>query len=426
MPGNLLIAMSGGTTCVINATLAGIIRTAQQSGAVERIFVGCPGIQGALKESMLDLTEMSSDELELLAYTPSSGFAGTARIKPLEEAELERLGAVLDAHQIRYFINIGGNGTIKQSMAISSYLGGMVQIASAAKTVDNDLGDAEFEEVLYTPGFPSCAHYWRHKTMILDQENLGACEHDAVLIAQTFGRKTGFLAGCARLADPERRMPLLLLLPEDQRPLEEVLGAIERMLIRHGRAVVVMSEGYDAGDLGERYDRSGQVMYGSSRTTAAQNLVNHLADRGVQARTFIPTIDQRSESLFVSELDLMRSYEVGRLTLQSLLDGERNFLGSMARSPLGRDQAEFRCIPFSRIQDYSRRMPSKWIAAGEFDVTDDYLEYVLPLIGRTWIDLPQEEGQMVFLARPNRYAPKRLTGCGSQQPQTVLTERMDG
>lgn len=424
MAGNLLITMSGGTTCVINATLAGIIRAAQKSDAVKRIYAGCPGIQGALKESLLDVTDMTSDELELLAYTPSSGFAGTARIKPLEESELTRLGALFDAHQIRYFINIGGNGTIKQSMAIAAHLDGSVHIASAAKTVDNDLGDAEFEDVLYTPGFPSCAHYWRHKTAVLDLENQGACEHDAVLIAQTFGRKTGFLAGCARLADPERQMPLLILLPEDQRPLEEILEAVERMVLDRGRAVVVMSEGYDVGDLGERYDRSGQVMYGSSRTTAAQNLVNHLADKGIQARAFIPTIDQRSESIFVSELDLMRAYEVGRLTMESLLDGERNFLGSMARSYAGKDQVQFRCIPFSRIQDYSRSMPRSWIAQGEFDVTDAYLEYVLPLIGRTFVDLPRADGQMVFLTRPNRFVPKRLGQCQATEQPAAPMERI--
>ncbi len=417
--------MSGGTTCVINATLAGIIRTAQGSGAVGRIYVGCPGIQGVLKESMLDLTEMTPEELELLAYTPSSGFAGTARIKPLEESELNQLGRIFDAYQIRYFINIGGNGTIKQSIAVSARLGQVVQVASAAKTVDNDLGDAEFDDVLYTPGFPSCAHYWRHKTLILDQENQGACEHDTVLIAQTFGRKTGFLAGCARLADPERQMPLLILLPEDQRPLQEVLGAIEQIVIRCGRAVVVMSEGYDVGDLGERYDRSGQVMYGSSRTTAAQNLVNHLADMGIQARSFIPTIDQRSDSLFLSELDLMRAYEVGRLTMRALLEGERSFLGSMARSVGGEGRAEFRCVSFSRIQDYSRRMPPQWIAAGEYDVTDAYLEYVLPLIGRTFIDLPQQDGQMIFLTRPNRFASKRLTNSGQNETVGAQTERVE-
>jgi hypothetical protein len=165
-------------------------------------------------------------------------------------------------------------------------------------------------------------------------------------------------------------------------------------------------------------------MYGSSRTTAAQNLVNHLAEKGIQSRSYIPTIDQRSESLFVSELDLMRAYEVGRLTMESLLDGERNFLGSMSRASAGSGQARFRCIPFSRIQDYSRQMPPSWIASGEFDVSDAYLEYVLPLIGRTFIDLPRADGQMVFLARPNCFAPKRLSPSGMKEPPNVSAERM--
>lgn len=408
MAGNLLITMSGGTTCVINATLAGILKAAQKSGRVSRIYAGYPGIQGALKESMLDLTDITDSDLELLYYTPASGFIGTTRIKPLEREQLLLLGRVLEAHDISYFINIGGNGTIKQSMCISSCLGDAIQIASVAKTVDNDLGDAAFEKVLYTPGYPSCANYWRNKVWIMDQENQGACEHDKVLIAQTFGRKTGFLAACARLADLDRQMPLLILLPEDQQPLSELMNAIQQTISKYGRAMVVMSEGYDVGDLGERYDLSGQIMYGTSRTTAAQLLVNNLADIGIQARSFIPAIDQRSDIHFVSELDLMRAYQVGFFTVCSLLDGARDFLGSISRHPYNPEEVDYICVPFAETQNYTRIMPPNWIHPGTFDVSDEYLEYAVPLLGNTCVTLPSEEGQLLFLARPETFVKPRL------------------
>ncbi len=140
--------MSGGTTSVINATLAGIITAAQKAGCVGRILAGYHGIKGVLTESLIDLTGLTENDLELLYYTPASGFIGTTRVKPLEEDELTRLADVFVAHDVRYFINIGGNGTIKQSVGISNRLGAEVSIAAVPKTVDNDLGAAEFKKVI--------------------------------------------------------------------------------------------------------------------------------------------------------------------------------------------------------------------------------------------------------------------------------------
>ena len=386
MAKNLLITMSGGTTCVINATLCGIIRAAQKAGSINKIFAGYPGIKGVLKESIIDLTNINEDKLNKLYYTPASGFIGSTRIRPMGELELKRLERVIDAHDIGFFVNIGGNGTIKQSVQISNRLSDKIKIASVPKTVDNDLGDTEFEKVLYTPGFPSCANYWKRKIWIMNQENLGAYSHDKVLIAQTFGRKTGFLAGCARLGDINREIPLIILLPEDQKPLSEVMKHIENVVRENDRAIVVLSEGYDFGDIGERYDLRGQIMYGTSRTTAAQLLVNHCADAGIQARAFIPGYDQRSDITFVSDLDIKRAYSVGFKTVEKLHEGEHDFLCSISKG--SNNTVDFISIPFSDIGDYSRKLHLRWIWHGNYDVTDEYVEYVRPLIGNEPVNIP--------------------------------------
>lgn len=382
---------------MINATLVGIIDTVRRVGAADRVYAGYPGISGVLDESIADITDIPADALRRLFHTPASGFIGTTRVNILDSHELVRLAAVFEAHGVASFVNIGGNGTVRQSMQISQHLGGGVRVIAAPKTVDNDLGDQAFERMLFTPGFPSCANYWRHKLWIMNQENLGACSHDKVLVAQTFGRKTGFLAGCARLGDRERRLPLILLLPEDQRPLENVLERIEKTVATHGRAIVVMSEGYDVGDIGERYDPTGQVMYGTSRTTAAQLLVNHCADIGIQARAFIPGFDQRSDITFVSASDLDAACSTGVNIVHRLAAGESDFLASIAPGDkTGR--FEYNAIPFSDTSDYSRSMPAKWIAGGDFDVTGAYMNYVEPLIGQVPMRLPRRNGCLEFVS----------------------------
>jgi len=405
---SLLIVTSGGTTNVVNAAIAGAIKAAQEASNIDRILAGCPGICGVLAESLVELTDLTKIDLERLYFTPASGFVGTSRTRPMNNEALTRLSQVLAAHNVGFFINIGGNGTIKQSVRISQKLSGGVKIAAVAKTVDNDLGDAEFEKVLYTPGFPSCANYWRHKVLIMNQENSGAYSHDKVLIAQTFGRRTGFLAGCARLGDVRRQMPLVILLPEDQRPLCEVLECIKRTVAEEGRAIVILSEGYDLGDIGRRYDPSGQVMYGTSRTTAAQLLVNHCFDMGIQARGFVPGFDQRSDISFVSALDLQRSCRLGREAVERLTSGENDFLASISKSSASADGIEFAAVKFSEIDDYSRALPDRWISRGHFDVTDEYLEYVEPLIGDRAVDLHALPARTVFICPRRANVEKKL------------------
>ena len=398
--------MSGGTTSVINATLAGIITAAREVGSVNRVLAGYPGIKGTLEESLIDLTDLADADLQRLYYTPASAFIGTTRIRPMEQRELARLAQIFSAHNTGFFINIGGNGTIHQSIQISKILSSQVKVAAVPKTVDNDLGDEEFEKVLYTPGFPSCANYWRRKVWIMNQENLGAHSHDKVLIAQTFGRKTGFLAGCARLGDTSRHMPLIILLPEDQKPLNKVMDHIQSMVREHDRAMVILSEGYDVGDIGERYDLRGQIMYGTSHTAAAQLLVNHCADIGIQARAFIPGFDQRSDITFVSGLDLIMACGVGRQAVERLHAGQTNFLSSISKGTT--TTSKLGAIPFSEIGDYSRNLHSRWIDNGSYDVTDEYVAYVEPLIGDVPIQIPGFPDKPAFILPCKTNVTKRL------------------
>jgi ATP-dependent phosphofructokinase / diphosphate-dependent phosphofructokinase len=377
MPRNLLVTMSGGTTTVINATLTGIVRQAMADSPYSRVLAGVPGIVGLLNGSLVDLTALTTADLERLRVTPGSASIGTTRVSILSTTELHSLAEVFEKHNIGAFVNIGGNGTIKQTRAIAAAIGDHVQVAAAPKTVDNDLGDPQCREVFFTPGFPSCVNHWAKVTQLLDIENAGAASHDRVLVAQTFGRETGFLAGAARITDPERLAPLLLLLPEDPQPIDAVLSAIEEKVSRAGRVVVIMSEGYPVGDVGSVPDATGQTMYGSSRTTAAQLLVEQLLSVGIQARSYIPTILQRQAIDDTLQCDLDVAAKQGAYIVQRLSAGDSGFLATV-RDPAilapGADPTG--AISFKDFTEFSRRLHGDFIAARNFDVTDKYLDYL--------------------------------------------------
>lgn len=374
MNGNLLITMSGGTTTVINATLAGVIRRAQESSKINKIYAGYPGISGFLNGNVIELTNMSEHELKVLVNTPGSGFIGTTRVRPLDELETKLFCKIANKNNIQYFINIGGNGTIKQTMHISTSIGDKITSVALPKTVDNDLGDIQFEKMLYTPGFPSCVNYWRNKVFVMNQENLGAFSHDQVLIAQTFGRETGFLAGAARIADVKRETPLIILLPEDQKTSEQVMSHIINIVNKHKRAIVILSEGYKIKELGYRYDKSGQIMYSSSNTSAAQELINLCFDNGIQARGFIPGFDQRIDNRYTTQFDIDNAYKIGEYAIEEINTGNKEFFVSIDKN------LNIISIPFTEINNFSRKMPDRWISYNNFDVTDSYVSYLEKLL----------------------------------------------
>ncbi len=372
---SLLITMSGGTTSVINATLVGLVEEAQRSNRFDKIWAGFPGINGVMSGELIDLTTSTRETLTRLYHSPGSASIGTTRIEILSKEKLDHLKSIFDELNVECFVNIGGNGTIKQTKAIADHIPD-VQIAAAPKTVDNDLGDSEFKQLWYTPGFPSCVNYWYNKMHMINNENIGACSHDKVLIAQTFGRETGFIAGSVRLYDPNRELPLVLLLPEDQRDPDCVINKIKDVVDTHGRAVVVMSEGYKISDYTFAMDRSGQPMYGSSRSTNCQELVNLCMDNGIQSRGYNPTIDQRQNFEHTLPEDLRVSKQVGSEIIKNFSQGHSHFFQSIRRNPIA-----FERVSLSDISNYSRTMLDKWIC--DWDVTDDYVDYLREFVSPT-------------------------------------------
>ena len=56
MKGNVIVGQSGGPTAAINASLAGVYRTAKDRGA-NKVYGMLHGIQGLLKEKYIDLSD---------------------------------------------------------------------------------------------------------------------------------------------------------------------------------------------------------------------------------------------------------------------------------------------------------------------------------------------------------------------------------
>ena len=67
-----------------------------------------------LKEELLDLSAQPAEEVALLRFTPAAGSIGTCRykLKPTQKEDFERVIEVFRAHEIGYFLYIGGNDSM--------------------------------------------------------------------------------------------------------------------------------------------------------------------------------------------------------------------------------------------------------------------------------------------------------------------------
>lgn len=100
-----------------------------------------------------------------------------------------------------------------------------------------------------------------------------------MLVLQAMGRKIGFIPAAARLADPKREMPLQIYMAESKVTVEELCDNVNDQLTRDGRCIIVVSEGFEVGELGETKDSFGHTQFSASKTTVAQHFFGDGAER---------------------------------------------------------------------------------------------------------------------------------------------------
>ena len=421
---NVVVAQSGGPTAVINASLLGVIDACGDHPArFGRIYAAHHGIEGILREELIDLSAQDPRELRLLRTTPAAGAIGTCRykVRPEQAEDVERILEVLRSHEVGTFFYIGGNDSMDTAHRVNELArqrGLDLVCVGVPKTIDNDLGDQGRVVIDHTPGYGSVARYWANLVVGLDEENRGSSPADPVLVAQAMGRRIGFIPAAARLGDPDRKRPLLIVLPEAGLSLEELGDHVDRQLRRSGRAVVIVSEGLDVGALGERRDAFGHVEFGACEQSVSQAVVNYLNGRGLpvrgSARGQMPGTHQRHAFAHASPVDADEAYEVGRHAVRIAVEEGTGLMATIRRVADAPYTAAYGAAPLADMANSERGFPAEWIATSGVDVTDAFLDYARPLIGDGWLQIPLEAGLPRFARIAPIFVPK---ACSAYVPE---------
>ncbi len=418
MPKNVIVAQSGGPSPVINNSLRGVIETCKMfPETFGTVYAGWHGIEGIIKEELLDLSAQEPEEIALLRHTPAAGSIGTCRykLKKGQDEDYQRIIDVMKAHNIGYFFYIGGNDSMDTANKVSKLAQeqGLDLVAvGVPKTIDNDVGDSEFKLIDHTPGYGSVARYWMCLVQNAEEENRGSSPADPVLVLQAMGRKIGFIPAAARLADPERETPLQIYMTESKVSAEQMCDLVNDQLKRDGRCVIVVSEGFEIGDIGEVKDSFGHTQFGSAKLTVSQKVVNLLNDRRLpvrgSARGQVSGTDQRSAAIYASVVDLDEAYLVAQKAVLIALEGENGWMATILRTPGTIYHVYYDKVPLEKVANSERTFPESWIAKNRIDVTDDFIKYAMPLIGEEWASVPLVNGKQRFTQFKPIFAEKKL------------------
>lgn len=415
---NVVVAQSGGPTPVINNSLRGVIETCKMYGDLfGTVYAGYHGVEGILKEELLDLSNQPEEEISLLRTTPTAGSIGTCRykLKKNQTEDFERVIEIFKAHNIGYLFYIGGNDSMDTANKISILARekGLDLVAvGVPKTIDNDVGDSEFKLIDHTPGYGSVARYWASNIQNANEENAGSSPADPVLVMQAMGRKIGFIPAAARLADHKRELPLQIYMVESKVSLEELTDKVNDQLKKTGRVLVVVGEGIPVGDIGETKDSFGHTQFSASQITVAQAVVNHLNKVGLKtrgaARCQVPGTDQRGAINFASPVDLDEAYKLGQKAVQIAIEDGNGYMSTILRKPGTIYAVEYDKVTLEQVANSERSFPEAWITPDKIDVTDDFIKYAKPLIGEDWVSIPMVGGLMRFAKLKPIFAEKKL------------------
>lgn len=394
---NCIVAQSGGPTAVINASVVGVVERNNQSRYYDNVYGGLNGIEGILKEQIVNLSKLGAEELNGLEYTPSSGL-GSCRYKlkdyGTDDSEYRKLVEILNKHSVKTFFYIGGNDSMDTVDKLSKYakINSIdIQFIGIPKTIDNDLVGTD-----HTPGFGSAAKYVA-TTVLECYCDSNVYPFNGVFIMEIMGREAGWLAASAALGRINGKPAAdFIYLPEVPFSTEKFLEAVGNMLKVKNSVFVAVSEGIrdangrfiaqmEAGS----HDKFGHAQLGGVCGNLKQLLIDNKITSKV--KTLELGITQRAAMHNASQQDIDEAYRVGSDAVTYSTQGSSGVMVGITRESNKPYKMGTTLIKASEVANNIKSFPKEWITPEGNHITMEAVEHISPLIMGT-PDIKTENG----------------------------------
>ena len=387
LKGNAIVGQSGGPTAAINATLAGVIRGAFKSSAIETIYGALNGVEGILNGTICNLNDIikNEDDILSLAQTPAAAL-GSCRLKlknaDEDKTQYEKLFDFFKEYNIRYFFYIGGNDSMDTVAKLSAYAKTVsydILVMGVPKTIDNDVVGTD-----HTPGYGSAAKYIAASMQEIIRDT-AVYKVKAVTIVEIMGRDAGWLTCAAALPRLYTDVsPDLVYLPEVPFDFDKYYEDVQKAFEKHPNVVVAISEGARLADgtyLGASAQSGVTDAFGHaylSGTGKALELATK-AKLGCKVRSVELNILQRCASHIASKTDIDESLMIGQAAVNTAVSGVSGKMMVFNRTSSSPYKIETASEDIFKIANQVREVPAEFINERGNNVTDKCLEYIAPL-----------------------------------------------
>jgi 6-phosphofructokinase 1 len=386
--GACIIGQSGGPTSVINASAYGVIRAALDADCITKVYGAAHGIKGVLNDRLYIMDEEDPYELELLKNTPSSEL-GSVRYKiadpEKDDTDYKRILEIFKKYDVRYFFYNGGNDSMDTCEKISRYMqsvGYECRVMGVPKTIDNDLFGTD-----HCPGFGSAAKYIATSCMEVSKD-ARVYDTGMITVVEIMGRHAGWLAASAALASYCGSGPDLIYLPEVDFDYEKFCADVIDIYKKQGKVLVAVSEGiHDAKgrfiaeygcDTVQQKDAFGHAQLGGLAVQLAAELKKRT---GAKVRGIELSLLQRCGAHLASKTDLDEAVLAGKTAVEAAVGGESGKMVAFEREYVdGKYTCKTKLIPLTSVANVEKKVPLEWITKDGSNVTQDFIDYALPLI----------------------------------------------
>ena len=385
---NVIVGQSGGPTSVINASLAGVYKTAKDLGA-KKVYGMRHGIQGFLEKNIIDLDEKLGSDLnvELLKRTPSA-YLGSCRFKlPEINANREMYDTIFDIlaeYEIDAFFYIGGNDSMDTIKKLSDYailINSPIRFMGVPKTIDNDLAATD-----HTPGFGSAAKYIVSVTKELIRDGL-VYDMKCATIIEVMGRNAGWLAGAAALAKSEDCEGVdLIYLPEVPFDVDKFVARVGELFQIKKSVVIAISEGVKTADDKYVFELTNHTEYVDAfghklLSGTAKYLASLLAaEYGCKTRAIELSSLQRCAGHMTSRVDVTEAYQVGGSAVKAAFEDETGKMVTLDRVSTDPYICTTGLYDVHKVANIEKKVPLEWIINDGTYVSEEMIHYIKPLI----------------------------------------------
>ena len=382
----ILIAQGGGPTVVINQSLIGVIEEAYKTNT--NVVGAYNGVNGIVNSNFVSLSKLTTKQRKLISNTPSA-FLGSTRDKP-DQSYCDEIFKVLKKKNVGKFFYIGGNDSSDSLRIISETAKKKdyeLQCIHIPKTIDNDLVLND-----HTPGFGSAAKF---VASAFSGINLDVKSLPGIYVGVVMGRHAGFLTASSCLLKKKiYDGPHLIYIPEVNFDTNIFLRDVNKIYQKLGRCVIAVSEGVKdknnkliANYMIENLEKDAHGNVQLSGTSCVGDfLVNEIKKKLKVKRVRSDTFGylQRSFLGCNSEVDEREAKTLGKKAFIFSKRNNSSFSVSIKeRKNLSLDYK----ITFgiNRLKDVAAKtklMPKNFINQKGNHVTDNFLRYAKPLIGK--------------------------------------------